>query len=268
VRVTITGGLNAVVSGVFFGAVPSGDDPSPGSYQVISRYPHDEAAFTQGLILLDGKLYESTGLYGSSTLREVDLHTGAVLRKVDVPSQYFAEGMTIFQGKVFQLTWQSQTGFIYDPVTFNLLGQFSYTGEGWGLTHDDQHLIMSDGTNQIRFLDPVTFQTVRSIGVYDDEGRPLTNINELEYISGKIYANIWQTNWIVRIDPQTGGIVGWIDMTGLLPAGSSGDVLNGIAHDKASGHLLVTGKLWPWIFEINLQGSSDTAISQLAKSAP
>ena len=227
------------------------------TYQVINQYPHDTAAFTQGLVLQGGRLFESTGLHGSSSLREVNLHTGAVIRSLSVPSQYFAEGMTIFQGKVFQVTWQSQTGFIYNPDTFALIGQFSYSGEGWGLTHDAQNLILSDGTNRIRFLDPVNFQTVRSITVFDSQARPLTNINELEYINGEIYANVWQTNLIARIDPQTGTILGWIDLAGLLPPGTSADVLNGIAYDSANGHLLVTGKLWPYLFEIVLQGGTN-----------
>lgn len=225
-------------------------------YEVINSYPHDTSAFTEGLILQDGRLYESTGLYGASSLREVDLQTGTVVRKTDIAPQYFAEGMTIFQGKIFQLTWQSQTGFIYDPATFAELGQFFYPGEGWGLTHDDNHLIMSDGTNQIRFLDPTSFQTVKSISVYDSQGAPLTNINELELINGEIYANIWLTNWIVRIDPGSGAVRGWIDLTGLLPAGTTADVLNGIAYDAATGHLLVTGKWWPWLFEIQVHGGS------------
>ena len=161
----------------------------------------------------------------------MQLQTGAVLRRVDVPPQYFAEGMTLFQGKIFQLTWQSQVGFIYDPATFAKIGEFSYTGEGWGLTHDAQHLIMSDGTNRIRFLDPVTLQVVHSINVFDHLGNPLTNINELEYINGEIYANIWQTDWIARINPNTGAITAWINLTGLR---TSGDVLNGIAYDGAT----------------------------------
>ena len=233
-------------------------EPPVYGYQVVHSHPHDTSAFTQGLVLVDGRLYESTGLYGSSSLREVDLTTGTVLRKVDVPSQYFAEGMTIFQGKVIQLTWQSQIGFIYDPATFNQIGQFFYSGEGWGLTHDDRYLIMSDGTNRIRFLDPASFQVVRSIDVFN-EGSPLTSINELEYINGEIYANIWRTNWIVRIDPASGAVTGWIDLTGLLPSGTSADVLNGIAYEPASGHLLVTGKLWPWLFEISVVGNSNSA---------
>jgi glutamine cyclotransferase len=236
-------------------------------YEVVNSFPHDTKAFTQGLILHDGNLYESTGLYGSSSLRQVKLTTGEVLRKIDVPAQYFAEGMTIFQGQIFQLTWQSQTGFIYDPATFNQIGQFYYPGEGWGLTHDAQHLIMSDGTSQIRFLDPVTFQLVRSISVFSN-GSPLTQINELEYINGEIYANIWQTNWIVRIDPESGAVLGWIDLTGLLPPGTSADVLNGIAYEPVSGHLLVTGKFWPWLFEIKMVGNAAPVAASQSVSTP
>ena len=235
----------------------SGPDP----YQIVNRYPHDANAFTQGLVYENGTLYESTGLYGSSTLREVNLTTGAVIRKVDVPSQYFAEGMTLFQGKIFQLTWQSHVGFIYDPATLVQIGQFSYAGEGWGLTHDSQYLILSDGTNQIRFLHPTTFQTVRTISVFDYQGNPLTNINELEYINGEIFANVWQSNAIIRIDPATGSIRGWLDLTGLLPAGTQADVLNGIAYDSATHHLLVTGKLWPYLFELDLAPNSSQPIN-------
>ena len=226
------------------------------TYRVVNEFPHDTAAFTEGLELDRGALYESTGLYGSSTLRQVDLATGVVLRQVAVPSQYFAEGMTVFRGQLFQLTWQSQTGFIYDPATLTKVGQFSYAGEGWGLTHDDQHLIMSDGTNQIRFIDPVTFNTVRTIAVNDEQGAALTNINELEFINGEIYANVWLTNWVIRIDPASGRLLGRIDFTGLLPAGTSADVLNGIAYDAATGHLLVTGKLWPTLFEVEIVGNA------------
>jgi len=189
-------------------------------------------------------------------LRQVDLATGTVLRKVDVPAQYFAEGMTLFQGKIFQLTWQSGVAFVYDPATFASIGQFSYSGEGWGLTHDSQYLILSDGTNQIRFIDPATFQTVRTISVVDNESAPVMRINELEYINGQIFANIWQTDTVIRIDPATGQVVGWIDLRGLLPAGTSADVLNGIAYDAASGHVLVTGKFWPTLFEITLRPAS------------
>ena len=221
-------------------------------YEVLNRYPHDTSAFTEGLVYSGGALYESTGLYGSSTLRQVDLRTGTVLRSVSLASQYFGEGATLFQGKIFQLTWQSQTAFVYDASTFAPLGQFFYTGEGWGLTHDDRYLIMSDGTNQIRFRDPATFQTIRTISVHDQQGAPLTNINELEYINGEIYANVWLTDTVARIDPASGLIVAWINFAGLLPAGTSADVLNGIAYDSTTGHLLVTGKLWPYLFEVRL----------------
>lgn len=247
--------VRLIVLAVFFVPVLCGlsarvasAQPPVYTYEVVNRYPHAQDAFTQGLVYEGGRLYESTGLYGSSSLREVNLQTGEVLRRVDVPAQYFAEGMTLFQGKIFQLTWQHQIGFIYDPATFAKIGEFSYTGEGWGLTHDAQHLIMSDGTNRIRFLDPSTFQVVRSIEVFN-QGSPLTNLNELEYINGEIYANIWQTDMIVRIDPANGAITAWIDLTGLR---TSGDVLNGIAWDVATGQLLVTGKLWPWLYRINL----------------
>jgi glutamine cyclotransferase len=227
--------------------------PTHETYTIVRQFPHDTNAFTQGLELTGGTLYESTGLNGSSSLRQVDLATGTVLRKVDVPAQYFAEGMTLFQGKIFQLTWQSGICFVYDPATFTQIGQFSYSGEGWGLTHDAQYLIMSDGTSQIRFIDPATFQTVRTINVVDSQSGPVTRINELEYINGQIFANIWQTDNAIRIDPSNGQVAGWIDLHGLLPAGTSADVLNGIAYDAATGHLLVTGKLWPTLFEITLR---------------
>lgn len=225
------------------------------TFEVINAWPHDKGAFTQGLEIHQGSLYESTGRNGASTLRQVELETGRVLRKVEVPQAYFAEGLTIFQGKIYQLTWQSHKGFIYDLASFQPLGEFSYEGEGWGLTHDDRSLIMSDGTNLIRFLDPVNYKTERAIKVYDGD-RPLTKLNELEYIHGEIYANIWETDWIVRIDPQTGKILGWIDLKDLLSRADRSaqtDVLNGIAYDGASNRLFVTGKLWPKLFQIRLK---------------
>lgn len=225
------------------------------TFEVINAWPHDKGAFTQGLEIHQGSLYESTGRNGASTLRQVELETGRVLRKVEVPQAYFAEGLTIFHGKIYQLTWQSHKGFIYDLASFQPLGEFSYEGEGWGLTHDDRSLIMSDGTNLIRFLDPVNYKTERAIKVYDGD-RPLTKLNELEYIHGEIYANIWETDWIVRIDPQTGKILGWIDLKDLLSRADRSaqtDVLNGIAYDGASNRLFVTGKLWPKLFQIRLK---------------
>lgn len=220
------------------------------TYEVVASWPHDRDAFTQGLIWRDGTLYESTGLYGRSSLREVAPETGEVRRSVDVSSQYFAEGLTELDGKLYQLTWQHQKGFVYDFETFALLGEFSYTGEGWGLTTDGHSLIMSDGTDTIRYLDPETFAVQRTIRVSRD-GVAVRRLNELEYIDGQIYANVWLTDYIARIDPFTGRVTAWIDMTGLLPPGSgSVDVLNGIAYDMAGDRILVTGKLWPRIFEV------------------
>jgi glutaminyl-peptide cyclotransferase len=225
------------------------------AFDVVGRWPHDTAAFTQGLEYYEGSLYESTGGHGTSSLRQVELETGRVLRRVDVPREYFAEGLTIFRGKIYQLTWQAHKGFIYDLASFQMLGEFAYEGEGWGLTHDDRSLILSDGTNRIRFLDPVNFRVERSIQVFNGD-KPLMKLNELEYIRGEIYANVWQTDWIVRLDPQTGKILGRIDLKGLLPpADRTGttDVLNGIAYDEGRDRIFVTGKLWPKLFQIGLK---------------
>lgn len=224
------------------------------TYEVVNTYPHARDAFTQGLVFHDGILWESTGERGRSSLRKVDLKTGKILKKVEVPPEFFAEGMTMLDGKVYQLTWQEHKGFIYDAETLKKLGEFAYQGEGWGLTHDGESLIMSDGTNQLRFLDPNTQQVKKTISVFD-KGEPLAQLNELEFIKGEIWANIWQTDKIVQIDPQTGKILGWIDLTGLLPTRDytpETDVLNGIAYDKAGDRLFVTGKLWPKLFEIRL----------------
>lgn len=223
-------------------------------YEVVNAWPHDARAFTQGLFYHEGSLIESTGQYGESTLREVDLRTGKVIRKVDVPPQFFAEGAAILDGKVYQLTWTHGRGFIYDPRTFKKLGEFRYDGEGWGLTSDGRSLIMSDGTGEIRFLDPENFSVVRTLSV-SDRGRPLRDLNELEFVRGEIFANIWHSDRIARIDPQSGVVRGWIDLAGILPAGeaSGGEaVLNGIAYDETGDRLFVTGKLWPKLFEIKL----------------
>lgn len=224
------------------------------SYKIKNSWPHDTRAYTQGLIFLDGILWESTGQYGASSLRKVELKTGKVIKQISVPRTYFAEGMTVFHNKVFQLTWQEHKGFIYDPATFQKQGEFDYTGEGWGLTHDGASLIMSDGTDQIRFLDPSTLQTTRTINV-KDRGEPVDQLNELEYIDGEIYANVYQTDRIARIEPKTGRILGWIDLTGLLALKDrtgGEDVLNGIAYDEAGKRLFVTGKMWPKLFEIEI----------------
>lgn len=229
--------------------------PPIASYEVLNTYPHDPNAFTQGLIYEDGWLYEGTGLNGRSTLRKVVLETGEVVQSIDLDSQHFGEGITSFGDRIYQLTWQSQIGFIYDKATFEQVGTFSYLTEGWGLTHDGTHLIMSDGSATIFFLDPETLTTVRTITVTDPNG-PVMRLNELEYVEGEIYANIWQTDVIVRISPTTGDVLGWISLSGLLSEQDRQehqvDVLNGIAYDPVNKRLFVTGKLWPKLFEIRI----------------
>jgi glutamine cyclotransferase len=224
-------------------------------YEVVNTYPHDAQAFTQGLVFDAGALVESTGLEGHSTLRRVELQTGKVVQKVDVPTFYFAEGLTLFGGKLYQLTWKAEKGFVYDPQTFKKTGEFTYEGEGWGLTHDADSLILSDGSNRIRFIDPNTNQVRRTIDIRDD-GKPVYELNELEYVKGEIYANVWHDNRVARIDPQTGRVNGWIDFSGLLKPGEVTDeeaVLNGIAYDETGDRLFVTGKLWPKLFEVRLR---------------
>lgn len=225
------------------------------SYEIVNTFPHDRTAFTQGLVFLDGKLIESTGLNGRSTLREVDLLTGKVLRQASVPDRYFAEGLAVIGGKAYQLTWQAQKGFVYDETTFHLESEFTYTGEGWGLATDGHWLILSDGTAQIRFLDPATFKVQRTIQTAV-RGHPVDQLNELEYIHGEIFANIWRTDYAVRIDPADGAVIGVINFTGLLTFAdrdATTDVLNGIAYDNANDRLFVTGKLWPKLFQVRLK---------------
>lgn len=224
-------------------------------YEVVNTWPHDTNAYTQGLIYDAGTLIESTGQYGASSLRRVELQTGKVLKRVDVPRQFFGEGMTLLGGKIFQVTWTTRKGFVYDPQSFAKLSEFAYDGEGWGLTHDGRSLILSDGTSQLRYLDPETFSTVRTVNV-TDAGRPVRELNELEYVRGEIYANVWHTDRIARIDPQTGRVVGWIELKGLISDAERPDteaVLNGIAYDEAGDRLFVTGKLWPKLFEVRLK---------------
>jgi glutamine cyclotransferase len=223
------------------------------AYQVIHTYPHDAQAFTQGLIYLDGHLYESTGLEGHSSLRMEDLETGRILQFQDVP-KYFAEGLTNWGSTLIQLTWQSHIAFVYDRFSFHLLRTLPYTSEGWGLTQDGHSIILSDGSATLRFLDPTTFHVLRRVTV-TDHGKPIDQLNELEYIHGQIYANIWYSDRIVRISPATGKVLGFIDLTGLLPAAERSDpnaVLNGIAYDSENDRLFVTGKLWPKLFEIRV----------------
>jgi len=227
------------------------------SITVLAKFPHDPAAFTQGLLYADGLFYESAGLYGQSTLRKVDPETGAVLLEKRLDAQYFAEGLALLEGKLYQLTWKENTGFIYDPQDFRQLGAFSYPTEGWGLTTDGSSLILSDGSATLYFLDPQTLQTTRALQVSLD-GAPLDRLNELEYIRGEIYANIWYTDLIARIDPTSGEVVGVIDCGSLRDGeGAPGpnDVLNGIAYDARGDRLYLTGKNWPWIYEVSLQSA-------------
>ena len=222
------------------------------TYKVIASYPHDSEAFTQGLAIDDGLLYEGTGRYGFSSLRWVDLHTGKPIKEQTLPRKYFGEGITVFDDKIIQLTWKSNVGFVYDKSSFRLLREFIFSKEGWGITHDGTSLIMSDGTAILRFLDPESFEEKRRINIVDDSG-PVGKLNELEYVKGKIYANVWQADKIAIIDPESGRVTGWLDMSGLLgkERGShSVDVLNGIAYDPEKDSLYVTGKLWPRLFEI------------------
>jgi len=223
-------------------------------YQVIHAYPHDPNAFTQGLEFRAGFLYESTGLKGRSSVRKVKLETGQVLQQIDIDPQYFGEGITVLNQQIIELTWQSETGFVYEQPSFRRLRTFNYPGEGWGLANDGQNIYMSDGSAQIRIWDPVTLQEKRRITVRD-RGQPVLNLNELEWVRDEIYANIWQTDRIVRISPADGRVLGWIDLKGILIAADRTeqvDVLNGIAYDVLGNRLFVTGKLWPKLFEIKV----------------
>lgn len=223
-------------------------------YTVVRRLPHDTAAYTQGLVHVDGHLYESTGRLGRSQVRRVGLETGRVLAFRDLPPDRFGEGLALLDGRLYQLTWKSGVAYVYDAETLARVDSVTYEGEGWGLTTDGSALIMSDGTATLRFRDPTSFRVLREVTVRDN-GSPLRNINELEYVHGELFANVYQSDWIVRIDPSSGTVRQWLDLAGLLSGKErtpTTDVLNGIAFDDATGHLLVTGKLWPAIFELRL----------------
>jgi glutaminyl-peptide cyclotransferase len=242
-------------------------------YQIVHAYPHDPDAFTQGLVYSDGHLYESTGRNGKSSIRMVDLATGRVLQRYDLAAKYFGEGLTSWGGDLVQLTWKAELGFVYDRSSLAWKRTFQYEGEGWGLTHDDKQLIMSDGTPVLRFLDPQSFSVTKRISVTDEKGHPLSNINELEYIRGEIYANVWQTDQIVRISPRTGKILGRIDLSGLMDRSQLADpdsVLNGIAYDAKRNRLFVTGKLWPKLFEIRVvhQGHQPSGTAESCNAHP
>lgn len=236
---------------------PPANANAPAGFQIVNVFPHDPEAYTQGLLFTDGMLLESTGREGQSSLRRVEVQTGKVIKKVEVPEPYFAEGLALLNGKLYQLTWQHGVGFIYDAATFNKLGEFKYSGEGWGLTTDGNSLVLTDGSHRIRFLDPETFAVRKTVSVLDN-GRVIDSLNELEYVKGEILANVWHQERIARIDPSTGRVKGWINLTGLREASGATDeegVLNGIAYDAAGDRLFVTGKLWPKLFEIRLKQS-------------
>ena len=224
-------------------------------YKIANEYPHDTAAYCQGLVFDEaGALFEGTGQYGESVLREVDLATGKPKRQVRLNRRIFGEGITVFQDKIYQLTWKRKAGYIYDKATFKVVGTFKYSGEGWGITHDDKHLIVSDGTSTLRFLDPQTFKVVKTLSVRYN-GRLLPELNELEFINGEIWANVWFKDQIVRISPKTGEVVALVNLAGLYPVRFRSErdaVLNGIAYDKKGQRLYVTGKRWPKLFEIEL----------------
>lgn len=225
--------------------------PTLYTYDIKNKYPHDNTAFTQGLVIDNGVLFESTGKYGSSSLRRVNLENGNVQQQVLLPIQYFGEGLTVVNDTLVQLTWKSNTGFIYDKETFRLLGNFSYSTQGWGLTYNGRELILSDGTSNVYFLDPVTFQKIRQINVYDGN-TTVTNINELEYVNGDLYANIWLQQKIAIINPQIGMVKGWIDLTGIYQSNNIDKVLNGIAYDSQTNKLFITGKDWPNLYQITI----------------
>ena len=228
--------------------------PTIYDYRIVKTYPHDNTAFTQGLEYRDGFLYEGTGISGMSSVRRVALATGQVIQKFDVPQPFFGEGITVLGQQIFELTYTTETGFVYDKSSLRVLRSFNYSGEGWGLTNDGKQLYMSDGSSQIRVWDPSSLKEVRRITVKDGS-REIRDLNELEFVKGEIYANVWHEDRIARISPMDGKVLGWIDLTNILPKSEHPDpeaVLNGIAYDAAGDRLFVTGKLWPKIFEIRL----------------
>jgi glutamine cyclotransferase len=245
----------AVLLAAFLFAAPAFAAIPTYGYQVVHTYPHDRTAFTEGLFYLDGFLYESTGLEHHSAIRKESLATGQVLMTRELAPQYFGEGIVNWKNRLLQLTWRDQIGFIYDLATFQPIGRFAYPGEGWALTQNGKEIVMSDGTPQIRFLDPATLKEVRRITVTAD-GTPVQDLNEIEWVKGEILANIWMSNTIARIDPATGKVTGWIDLTGLMNSAEIGGnpdaIPNGIAYDAGNDRLFVTGKLWPKLFEIKL----------------
>ena len=252
--------LSVVVLGLSLAAcTPSSQSAENGpapvhGYRIVNVYPHDTDAFTQGLVYHEGRLFEGTGIRGESDVREVELQSGDVIRRREIDDRYFGEGIALWKDTLIQLTWQSEVGFVYERATFDKLREFAYPTEGWGLTQDGERLIMSDGTSSLYFLDPQTFERRGRVTVRDD-GEPIDQLNELEFIDGQVYANVWQTDRIAIIDPGSGRVDAWVDLTGLLdPTDRTPrtDVLNGIAYDAEGERLFVTGKYWPKLFEIEL----------------
>ena len=247
--------LIAMLTGCQPAPTPAGETPVRG-YEVVHSYPHDRAAFTEGLFYLDGFLYESTGLEGQSSIRKVRLETGEVVERLSLPPQYFGEGIVNWKDRLIQLTYRTEVGFIYDLASFNALRQFQYKGEGWALTQDGKRIFMSDGTPEIRIWDPETLQETGRITV-TDHGEPVKNVNELEWIKGEIWANVWTTDRLLRIDPASGKVNSWVDLAGLLADSDrvpgETDVLNGIAYDSQGDRIFVTGKKWPKLFEIRVK---------------
>lgn len=247
--------MSGIISFIPHGPAQRAQTAPVSSYQVIRTYPHDPRAFTQGLVFIDGFLYEGTGLNGESGIRKVRLETGEVLQVKKIEDRYFGEGIAVIGNSIFQLTWQGEVGFVYDRSTFERRRTFTYRGEGWGLTYDGRRLIMSDGTATLRFIDPGTLTEIGRTNV-TEAGRPVVKLNELEFVKGEILANVWSSHRIARISPRTGAVIGWIDLEGLLDprdAAAGVDVLNGIAYDAATDRLFVTGKLWPKLFEIKIR---------------
>ena len=232
---------------------PAGSRAPVYNYTIVHSYPHDPDAFTEGLEFHDGFLYESTGLNGKSSIRKVKLETGEVLQNRNISRDYFGEGITFWRDDLFQLTWISEIAFVYDAKTFASKKSFNYKGEGWALSHNDEDLVMSDGTPQLRFIDPATFKERRRLTV-TDAGVPIRYLNELEWIKGEIFANVYTTDYIARIDPSNGRVTGWVDIRGMLPRQNDGNTVpNGIAYDAAGDRLFVTGKYWPKLFEIKIK---------------
>lgn len=231
------------------------DDAKKYSFKIVNTYPHDADAFTQGLVFNGGYLYESTGLYGKSSIRKVDINTGEVLKKKKIPKKFFGEGITIYKNKFYMVTWRSKTGFIYNKDTFEYLGSFNYKTQGWGITHDEKNLILSDGTANLYFINPQNFEVIKTLQVKTKSGNIVKFLNELEYVNGKIYSNIWQTDKIAIIDPKTGTIQNMIDFSELkqkIQSDKKIDVFNGIAYNPDSKTFYLTGKLWPKLFEVKL----------------